>query len=64
MIHIVRCVDFLHFSPQELMDAALQAPEGATAGLLALAAWLQLAAIRKLRCSAIYTLASSLQRCS
>lgn len=39
---------------QDLMDAALAAPEGHLAGLTALAAWLRLAATRRLRWNVNY----------
>jgi hypothetical protein len=39
---------------QELLEAALAAPEGAEAGVAALAAWLRLAAARKLRWNVNY----------
>ena len=39
---------------QELLEAVLNAPEGAAAGVAALAAWLRLAAMRKLRWNVNY----------
>lgn len=39
---------------QELLDTALAAPEGAAAGATALAVWLRLAAMRKLRWNVNY----------
>jgi hypothetical protein len=39
---------------QELLDLALAAPEGAAAGVAVLAAWLRLAAVRKLRWNVNY----------